>query len=130
MGLLLHQLTVQGVVSPHHRPPVAYNCCVSVFQEYNSSFEPTTLQLIDETCISRFSSTSATGWLIRDTFDIKSKRLICYSLIHPYLTYCLNIWSSTYRTNLKISCTAQKKSVCALFFFFFSKSKKFHLLIN
>ena len=31
---------------------------------------------------------------IRNTLDIKSKRLIYYSLIHPYLTYCVNVWSS------------------------------------
>ena len=58
----LHQLTVQGFMSPHPRPPVAYNCCVSVFQACIARIEPTTLQLIDETCTSRFSSTSATGW--------------------------------------------------------------------
>ena len=52
---------------------------------------------------------------IRNTLDIKSKRLIYYSLIHPYLTYCVNVWSSTYRTNLKMLCTAQKRSVRALF---------------
>ena len=52
---------------------------------------------------------------IRNTLDIKSKRLIYNSLIHPYLTYCVNVWSSTYRTNLKMLCTAQKRSVCALF---------------
>ena len=32
--LFLHQLTVQGVVSPHPRPPVAYNCCVSLFSKH------------------------------------------------------------------------------------------------
>ena len=41
--------------------------------------------------------------------------LIYYSLIYPYLTYCVNVWSSTYRTNLKMLCTAQKRSVRALF---------------
>ena len=35
-------------------------------------------------------------YLIRNTLDIKSKRLIYYSLIHPYLTYCVSVWSSTY----------------------------------
>ena len=39
--------------------------------------------------------------LIRNTVDIKSKKMIYYSLIHPYLAYCINVWSSTYRTNLK-----------------------------
>ena len=52
---------------------------------------------------------------IRNTLDIKSKKMIYYSLIHPYLTYCINVWSSTYRTNLKIICTAQKRSVRTLF---------------
>ena len=50
-----------------------------------------------------------------NTLDIKFKRLIYYSLIHPYLTYYVNVWSSTYRTNLKILCTAQKRSMRALF---------------
>ena len=53
--------------------------------------------------------------LIRNTLDIKSKKLIYYSLIHPYLTYCSNVWSSTYGTNLKTLCTAQKRSVRTLF---------------
>ena len=52
---------------------------------------------------------------IRNTLDIKSKKLIYYSLIHPYLTYCINFWSSTYRTNLKTLCTAKKRSVRTLF---------------
>ena len=52
---------------------------------------------------------------IRNTLDIKSEKLIYYSLIHPYLTYCINVWSSTYRTNLKTLCTAQKRSVRTLF---------------
>ena len=52
---------------------------------------------------------------IRNTVDNKSKKLIYYSLIHPYLTYCINVWSSTFRTNLKTLCTAQKRSVRTLF---------------
>ena len=52
---------------------------------------------------------------IRNTFDIKLKRLIYSSLIHPYLTYCVNVWSSAYRTNLKMLCAVQKRSVRALF---------------
>ena len=46
---------------------------------------------------------------IRTTLDLKSKKMIYYCLIHPYLTYCINVWSSTYRTNLKTLCTAQKR---------------------
>ena len=41
--------------------------------------------------------------------------MIYYSLIHPYLTYCINVWSSTYRTNLKTLWTAQKRTVHTLF---------------
>ena len=41
--------------------------------------------------------------------------MIYYSLIHPYLTYCIDVYSSTYRTNLKTLCTAQKRSVRTLF---------------
>ena len=52
---------------------------------------------------------------IRNTLDIKSKKLIYYSLIHPYLTYCINVWPSTYRTKFKTLCKAQRRSVRALF---------------
>ena len=48
---------------------------------------------------------------IRNTLDIKSKKFIYYSFIHSYLTYCINVWYSTYRTYLKTLCTAQKRSV-------------------
>ena len=43
---------------------------------------------------------------IYNTLDIKSKRHIYFSLVHPHLTYCVNIWSSTFQTNLKIVCSA------------------------
>ena len=37
---------------------------------------------------------------IRDNFDIKLKKLIYDSFTHTYLTYCINVWSSRYETNL------------------------------
>ena len=43
------------------------------------------------------------------------KKMIQYSLIHPYHTQCVNVQSSTYRTNLKTQCTAQTRSVRSLF---------------
>ena len=52
---------------------------------------------------------------IRNTLDIKSKKMIYYSLIHPYLAYCINVWSSIYRTNFKTLCIAQKRTVHTLF---------------
>ena len=35
--------------------------------------------------------------------------------MYPYLSYCVNVWSSTYRTNCKILCTAPKRSVRPIF---------------
>ena len=52
---------------------------------------------------------------IRNHLDIKSKKLIYYSLIHPYLTYCINVWSTTYEINFKTLCAAQNRSVRTLF---------------
>ena len=52
---------------------------------------------------------------VRITLDIKYKKLIYHSLIHPYLTYGINVWSSTYRTNFETLCTGQKRSVRTLF---------------
>ena len=52
---------------------------------------------------------------IMNILDIKSKKMIYYCLIHPYLTYCINVWSSTHRTNFQTLCTAQKRSVRTLF---------------
>ena len=61
----------------------------------------------------KISKSCRIKYRIRNTLNIKSKRLIYYSLIHPYLTYCMNVWSSTNRTNLKLLCTAQKRSLRA-----------------
>ena len=55
---------------------------------------------------------------IRNTLDLKSKKndllsflsYLCIVIV-SYLTYCIDVWSSTYRTNLKTLCTAQKRSV-------------------
>ena len=52
---------------------------------------------------------------IRNTLDIKSIKMIYFSLMHHYLTNYINVLSSTYRTNLKTLCTAQKRSVRTLF---------------
>ena len=52
---------------------------------------------------------------IQNTFDIISKKMIYYILGHSYHTYCINVWSSTYRTNFKILYTAPKRSMCTLF---------------
>ena len=58
-------------MSPHPRPPVAYNCCqvffyncyncCQVVDPSNARIDPTTQQLICEICTCRYASTSATG---------------------------------------------------------------------
>ena len=40
----------------------------------------------------KISKSCGTISRIRNTLDIKSKKLIYYSFIHPYLTYCINDW--------------------------------------
>ena len=49
----------------------------------------------------------------------------------PYLTNCINVWPSTYRTNLKTLCTAQRE-VCLYTLCYCSAAQKFCLdkLIN
>ena len=46
-----------------------------------------------------------TIYRIRNNLDIKYRKLY-YSHIHPYLTYCINLWSLTYQINLKSLITA------------------------
>ena len=36
---------------------------------------------------------------IRNTLDIISEKLMYYSLLHPYLTYCINEWLVIYISN-------------------------------
>ena len=48
-------------------------------------------------------------YCILNNLDIKSKKLVHYSPIHLYLTYCINVWFSTYQINRKSLSTAQKK---------------------
>ena len=46
---------------------------------------------------------------IRNNLDIKYMKLIYYSLIHPYLTYCINECSLTYQANRKSVSTVQTR---------------------
>ena len=101
MGLFLHQLTVQGVVFRHPRPPVAYNCCVKVFKACNARIGPTTLQLIMQTCTSRYSCTTATGrlvnticiWYVQPAYIwyICSLHIYCMCSLHIYGMCSLHI---------------------------------------
>ena len=77
---------------------------------------------------------------IRNTLDIKSKTIINNSHINPYLTYFVNVRSSTYPTNLKIVRTVKTRSECTLFataqephsrdIFLTQKNLLIHKLIN
>ena len=62
--------------------------------------------------LNNFSSKSCEMiYRFRNTLDIKSRRLIYYSLVRPYLTDCVNVWLSTYRTNFKMFYAAHMRSV-------------------
>ena len=52
---------------------------------------------------------------IWNTFHIKYQKMIYYSLIHPYLTYCVNVWYTTDRIKLKTKWTALQRLVHTLF---------------
>ena len=56
------------------------------------------------------------GIIFRSRFYLstKTKLLLYYSLIYPYLTYCNLTWSSTYVTNLNRIFLIQKRIVCAI----------------
>ena len=43
-----------------------------------------------------------------------TKISLYYTLIHPYLTYCATVWSSTYVTNLNRIFLLQKRAVLAI----------------
>lgn len=52
---------------------------------------------------------------IRRLLNESSKRLLYYNLIYPYIIYCINVWSSTYKTNFQKLFVAQKRAIKALF---------------
>ena len=85
----LHQLTVQGVVSPHPRPPVAYNFCVSVFSKHLQD-RPNNIAPIDEIC-SLHMQTGLPCWLFSS--QIVEICLFWRKLAYEYLVWLLNkIW--------------------------------------
>ena len=51
------------------------------------------------------------GIIYRASFclPISSLRTLYYSLVYPYLVYCISVWGSTYTTNLKRIFLLQKK---------------------
>lgn len=47
----------------------------------------------------------------RHILDHKSLHTLYNTLILPYLSYCVEIWGNTYKTNLQPLCTLQKKAI-------------------
>ena len=95
MGLFLHQLTVQGVVSPLIRLPVAYNCCV---QEMRGSTQRLSLtDCWDLNMQILYSSTSATGWPWSDNRSnycapaVKRNSVQCKQDVCNLMIDCCNI---------------------------------------
>ena len=44
-------------------------------------------------------------------FDNSSLRILYFSLIYPYLFYCVSVWASTYPSNLRRLITLQKRVI-------------------
>ena len=51
---------------------------------------------------------------IRNCLTTPAKSLLYYSLIHPFLTYCINVYASTYKTNLRPVISSQKRVIRTL----------------
>ena len=61
----------------------------------------------------REKNSKSIGILYRSSFCLStaSLRILYYSLIYPYLIYCVSVWGLTYNSNLKIIVTFQKKAI-------------------
>ena len=60
---------------------------------YRSCRKPTnSLERPHINCIKKNSKSRGIIWIIRNTLDFKSKKIVYYSLIHPYLNYCFNLF--------------------------------------
>ena len=77
-----------------------------VILDENLSWKPHILN------ISRKISKSI-GIIYKSSFCLSavSLRTLYFSLVYPYLIYCITVWGSTYQTNLKRIITLQKKVI-------------------
>ena len=87
---------------------------LGVILDENLSWKPHILN------VSRKISKSL-GIIYKSSFGLSagSLRTLYFSLVYPYLIYCITVWGSTYQTNLKRIITLQKK-VIKLFQMFLS----------
>ena len=55
----------------------------------------------------------AVGIIYKSSFclDNSSLRILYFSLIYPYLFYCVSVWASTYPSNLRRLITLQKRVI-------------------
>ncbi|KAF7685156.1 RNA-directed DNA polymerase from mobile element jockey, partial [Cucumispora dikerogammari] len=63
---------------------------------------------------SKVSKSNGVLFRIRNSLTIAAKNLLYHSLIHPYLTYCINVYASTYETNLRPLTLCQKRVIRTL----------------
>ena len=82
---------------------------LSIFLDENPTWKPHVSHICKK--ISK-----SAGIIFRSRFylSIKTKLLLYYTLIYPYLTYCNLTWSSTYATNLNRIFLIQKRVVRAI----------------
>ena len=59
----------------------------------------------------KLSKINSILFLIRSKLNLATLKLIYYSLVQSYLTYCNVIWGSTYKTHLKPLITTHKNIV-------------------
>ena len=71
---------------------------------------------------SKISKSCGIIYRIKDSLNNQSKKLLYYSLIHPYLNYCINIWSSTFKTHYMPLLKGQKR----ILRIFFSANRRTH----
>ena len=64
---------------------------------------------------SKISKSCGIIYRIRRCLTNEAKKLLYYSLIHPYIAYCINVWSSTYQTHIRPMILGQKRVLRALF---------------
>lgn len=79
---------------------------LGVILDENLSWKPHILN------VSRKISKSI-GIIYKSSFCLSamSLRTLYFSLVYPYLIYCITVWGSTYQTNLKRLVTLQKKVI-------------------
>ena len=63
---------------------------------------------------SKLSKSCGILYKVRNCLTTSAKNMLYYSLIHPFLTYCINVYASTYKTNLRPIFLSQKRVIRTL----------------